>query len=367
METHSKMPTLLKTKLKIIASYAPQLLTPVEELPTNNFAWASGKEEDPSILCSESFNGTWLQTPIPRALDGESVGDWFNLKKNLPNNRGGKSNKSYIPPFDFQRPGIDKMKTPVFPVPLSFADPQCKKFFDNRLLFKDNIFPCNVNPSPLERGQELRADASQKSLAAIEAMIKESLAQNLGSLSLIHFIHKNVVENLKNLNYSDVTLTLWEAILTLVGSSLARNKQLLTSAIARLREFLRAQALRKLQGNRNSKVTADSWHFSDFGGQDLFGPVRSQVASWLTNYAQNGSGQDASLKWGSSSASGSKGAQFKSGSSSVAFSHGNGNDFFRKPRRQVRGRRGGGASRRGKGQASQKGGHQTQRGGKKGP
>ena len=366
METHSKMPTLLKAKLKIIATYAPQILTPVEDLPTNNFAWASGKEEDPSILCSESFNGTWLQTPVPRSSDGESVGDWLNVKKNLPNNRGGKSNKSYIPPFDFQRPGVDKMKTPVFPVPLSFADPQCKKFFENRILFKENVFTCNVNPSPLARGQELRADASQKSLAAIEAMIKESLAQNLGSLSLINFIHKNVVENLKNLNNSDVTLTLWESILTLVGASLTRNKQLLTSAIARLREFIRAQALRKLQGNRNSKVTADSWHFSDFGGQDLFGPVRSQVASWLNNFAQNGSGQDTSLRWGSSSAPGSKGAQIRSGSSSVAFTPGNKNDFFRKPRRQVRGRRGGGAPQRGSGLATQKGGHQSQKGGKKG-
>ena len=84
MDTHSKMPTLLKAKLKIIATYAPQILTPVEDLPTNNFAWASGKEEDPSIFCSESFNGTWLQKPVPRSSDGESVGDWLNLKEKSP-------------------------------------------------------------------------------------------------------------------------------------------------------------------------------------------------------------------------------------------------------------------------------------------
>ena len=82
------MPSILKTKLKIISLHAPQLIAPVEDQPTNSFAWVSGKEEDPSILCNESFNGTWLQKPLPRSSDGESIGDWYNFKKNLPNNRG---------------------------------------------------------------------------------------------------------------------------------------------------------------------------------------------------------------------------------------------------------------------------------------
>ena len=110
----------------------------------------------------------------------------------------------------------------------------------------------------------------------------------MGNLTLINYIHKNVVANLKSSNNSDVTLTLWESILTLVGASLTRNKQHLPSSLARLREFIRAQALHKLQGNYHSKITADSWHFSDFGGQDLFGPVRSEVASWLNNFASQG-------------------------------------------------------------------------------
>ena len=63
----------------------------MEDQPMNSFAWVSGKEEDPSILCGESFNGTWLQKPLPRSSDGELVGDWFNFKKNLPNCRGGES------------------------------------------------------------------------------------------------------------------------------------------------------------------------------------------------------------------------------------------------------------------------------------
>ena len=126
------------------------------------------------------------------------------------------------------------------------------------ILYKDNNFSCKLNPSPLARGQELKADTSQKSLAAIEALIKEALAQNMGNLSLINYIHNNVIANLKNSNIADVTLTLWESILTLVGASLTRNKQLLTSSLARLIEFIRAQSLRKLQGNINSTATANN-------------------------------------------------------------------------------------------------------------
>ena len=91
-------------------------------------------------MCEDNFNATWLQKPVPRTLDGETIGDWLNCKKYLPNSRGGNSNKSYLPPFDLQRQGVDKMKTPVFPVPFSFSDPQCKNFLKTRLLFKDNVF-----------------------------------------------------------------------------------------------------------------------------------------------------------------------------------------------------------------------------------
>ena len=354
------MPIILKNKLKIIKLYAPELIAPAEDQPINYFAWVSGKEEEPSILCRESFNGTWLQTPLPRSSDGELIGDWLSFKKNLPNCRGGKSNRSYIPPFDFQRPGVDRMRSPVYPVPISFSDAQCKRFFENRLLFKDNAFSCNLNPSPLARGHELKADMSQRSLAAIEALVKEALAHNMGNLSLINYIHNNVVANLKSSSNTDVTLTLWESILTLVGASLTRNKQLLTGSLARLREFIRAQALRKLQGNFNSKATADSWHFSDFGYQDLFGPVRSEVASWLNNFAHTGSGQDTSLRAGSA-ISKNKGGQVKSSvpsSSSLPA-----NNFFRRVRQQSGRSRGRGGPQRGRGQANS---NQPQRGGKKG-
>ena len=101
----------------------------MEQLLRNSFTWVSGKEEDPSILCEDNFNATWLQKPVPRTLDVERIGDWLNCKKNFPNSRGGNSNKSYLPPIDLQRQGVDKMKTPVFPVPFSFSDPQCKFFF----------------------------------------------------------------------------------------------------------------------------------------------------------------------------------------------------------------------------------------------
>ena len=354
------MPIILKNKLKIIKLYAPELIAPAEDQPINIFAWVSGKEEELSILCGESFNGTWLQTPLPRSSDGESVGDWLNFKKNLPNCRGGRSNKSYIPPFDFQRPGVDKMRSPVFPVPVSFSDAQCKRFFENRLLFKDNTFSCNLNPYPLARGHDLKADTSQKSLAAIEALIKESLAQNMGNLSLINFIHNNVVANLKNSSSTDVTLTLWESILTLVGASLTRNKQLLTSSLARLREFIRAQALRKLQGNINSRATADSWHFSDFGGRDLFGPVRSEISSWLNNFAQTGSGQDTSLRAGFTNSSKNKGGQAKASLPSSSFLPTNN---FRPVKQQTGRTRGRGGPQRGRGQANS---NQPQRGGGKG-
>ena len=97
----------------------------------------------------ETFNGTSLQKPLPRSSDGELIGDWCSFKKNIPNCRGrGRSNISYIPLFELQRPEVDKMRTPVFPVPLCFSDAQYKKFFENRLLFKDNAFSCNLNPSP---------------------------------------------------------------------------------------------------------------------------------------------------------------------------------------------------------------------------
>ena len=360
VEMPSKMPVILKAKLKTIGLHAPELIAPGEDQQINSFAWVSGKEEDPSILCNESFNGTWLQKPLPRSSDGEAIGDWVNFKKNLPNSRGGKSNRSYVPPFDLQRPGVDKMRSPVFPVPFSFSDPQCKNFFENKCLVKENVFPSNVNPSPLARGHELKADASQKSLASIEALIKESLAQNLGNLSLINYLHKSVVENLK-VNSTDSTLTLWESILTLVGASLTRNKQLLTSALARLREFIRAQALRKLQGNRHSKITADSWHFSNFGSQDLFGPVRSEVASWLNNFACTGSGQDTSLRMSSSASPGTKGGQGKWGFPSSSFGPENSN--FRKAKHQAGRRRGGGAPQKGSGLTNQ---NQAKRGGKKG-
>ena len=65
-----------------------------------------------------------------------------------------------------------------------------QKVFENRLLFKDNTFSCNLNPSPLARGHELKANTSQKSLAAIETLIKESWAQNWGNLTLINYSHK---------------------------------------------------------------------------------------------------------------------------------------------------------------------------------
>ena len=94
------MPIILKNKLKIIKLYAPELIAPAEDQPINNFAWVSGKEEEPSILCGESFNGTWLQTPLPRSSDGELIGDWLSFKKNLPNCRGrGNSKSSYSPLF----------------------------------------------------------------------------------------------------------------------------------------------------------------------------------------------------------------------------------------------------------------------------
>ena len=120
-----------------------------------------------------------------------------------------------------------------------------QEIFKTRLLFKDNVFTFHNNPSPLSRAQELKADASQKSLAAIEALLKESLAQTMGDITLINYIHKSVVANLKYSNNLDVTLSLWEAILALVGASLTRMKQLLTSSLAKLREFIRAQALHK--------------------------------------------------------------------------------------------------------------------------
>ena len=148
--------------------------------------------------------------------------------------------------------------------------------------------------------------------------------------------------------------------MTLVGASLTRNKQLLTSSLARLREFIRAQALRKLQGNYNSKATADSWHFSDFGSRDLFGPVRSQVASWLNNYANTGSGQDTSLRAGSAISSKNKGGQVKASLPSSSFLPANN---FRPVKQQTGRTRGRGGPQRGRGQANA---NQPQKGGKKG-
>ena len=97
-ETPSRMPIILKNKLRIIKLYAPELIAPAEDQPVNYFAWVLGKEEEPFILCGESFNGTWLQTPLPRSSNGESIGDWFNCKKNLPNCRGGGSqtNRTFL-------------------------------------------------------------------------------------------------------------------------------------------------------------------------------------------------------------------------------------------------------------------------------
>ena len=97
VEMPSKMPMILKAKLKTIGLHAPELIAPGEDQQINSFAWVSGKEEDPSILCNESFNGTWLQKPIPRSSDGEVIGDWCNFKKNLPNSRGeNKTNLTLI-------------------------------------------------------------------------------------------------------------------------------------------------------------------------------------------------------------------------------------------------------------------------------
>ena len=87
------------------------------------------------------------------------------------------------------------MRSPVFPVSFTFSDTPCKRFLRIEFYLRKNTFSSNVNPSLLARGHELKANTSQKSLAAIETLNKESLAQNLGNLTLINYSHKNVVAN----------------------------------------------------------------------------------------------------------------------------------------------------------------------------
>ena len=89
---------------------APGLMAPMEPQSREGFGWASVKAKGPSIVCHGEFSATWLQTP-PRDEE-ERVGDWLNSKRDLPNSRGGNGNKSYLPPFDLQKQGPDKMLRP---------------------------------------------------------------------------------------------------------------------------------------------------------------------------------------------------------------------------------------------------------------
>ena len=278
------MPSKLAERLSRLHGLVPELCAAPKPPDESQFDLRISNDRPRSLVCKDNFDKTWLQSPP--ALKGEINGDWSKWKKDLPNAKLGNVNSSWVPSED---PGSQRRRKgpkPCYPIPFEYVEDRVAEFFDVHNLIQDQKFTHISNPSPFVRGVQLRTDQAQRTLALIESLAKESLGQVMGALSLVMFLHNQVVIYFTRYPNSSY-LNIWECVLFFIGAALQRSKTALTCVITRSREFIRESVLRRMTYSHGNRLTAESLRFSDFGSPYLFGPVRDEIVRHLQEWNKN--------------------------------------------------------------------------------
>ena len=278
------MPSKLAERLSRLHELVPELCAAPKLSDESQFDLRVSNDRPKSLVCNDNFNKTWLQSPP--ALKGEINGDWSKWKKDLPNAKLGNVNSSWVPSED---PGSQRKRKgpkPCYPIPFEYVEERVADFFDVPNLIHDQKFTHISNPSPFVRGVQLRTDQAQKTLALIESLAKESLGQVMGALSLVMFLHNQVLIYFTRYPNSSY-LNIWECVLFFIGAALQRSKTALSCVITRSREFMRESVLRRMISTPGNRLTAESLRFSDFGSPFLFGPVRDEIVRYLQDWNKN--------------------------------------------------------------------------------
>ena len=278
------MPSKLAERLSRLHGLVPELCAAPKPPDESQFDLRISNDRPRSLVCNDNFDKTWLQSPP--ALKGEINGDWSKWKKDLPNAKLGNVNSSWVPSED---PGSQRRRKgpkPCYPIPFEYVEDRVAEFFDVHNLIQDQKFTHISNPSPFVRGVQLRTDQAQRTLALIESLAKESLGQVMGALSLVMFLHNQVLIYFTRYPNSSY-LNIWECVLFFIGAALQRSKTALTCVITRSREFIRESVLRRMTYSHGNRLTAESLRFSDFGSPYLFGPVRDEIVRHLQDWNKN--------------------------------------------------------------------------------
>ena len=236
----------------------------------DSFGYSEKNDRDLTLVISDSFKGSWLDTP---KRGNEEFSDWYDVKNKLPCN---KLKGSLVPP---------NCNTPPHSLPLAFTDPKVRKFFEEKHLALNNeirVSSGTNNPFGVQIGNSVTATPRQRSVSLIDRFLRNSLSEVLAVNTLLRFVFGHIggqqSQHRSSDSDNDFPSALLENILYVAISSLLRTKELLACAIVRNRELLRELVLEKVS---SPKEVANSLKFSDFGASLLFGPVRDEIAKLI--------------------------------------------------------------------------------------
>ena len=264
------LPTLLKDKLSMIKDHAKILFVSPQIVDKDSFGYSEKNDRDLTLVISDSFKGSWLDTP---KRGDEEFSDWCDVKNKLPCN---KLKGSLVPP---------NCNIPPHALPLSFTDPKVRKFFEEKHLALNNeirVSSGTNNPFGFQIGNSVSATSRQRSVSLIDRFLRNSLSEVLAINTLLRYVFGHIGGQQPQRRGSDSVIDfpspLLENILYIAISSLLRTKEVLACAIVRNRELLRELVLEKVS---SPKEVANSLKYSDFGSPLLFGPVRDEIAKLI--------------------------------------------------------------------------------------
>ena len=231
------LPTLLKDKLSIIKDHAKHLFVSPQIVDKDSFGYSEKNDRDLTLVISDSFKGSWLDTP---KRGDEEFSDWCDVKNKLPCN---KLKGSLVPP---------NCNIPPHALPLSFTDPKVRKFFEEKHLALNNeirVSSGTNNPFGFQIGNSVSATSRQRSVSLIDRFLRNSLSEVLAINTLLRYVFGHIGGQQPQRRGSDSVIDfpspLLENILYIAISSLLRTKEVLACAIVRNRELLRNLSIKE--------------------------------------------------------------------------------------------------------------------------